>query len=305
MKYRALRIGAKTAVGLLLLVWLIASIDARRVGAALRTCDPLWIAAGAAAFIVATLPASIRLQVLFPTLRLPLGWALRLTWGSYFFNQLLPGNVGGDAYRSMRLKGLGGTWGSAIGLLVIERALGALSLLLPAGAYAAARYGRLPIGEHIELHLPHPRAATWYLITILLFLVVGMAVLLLRSHRFSWLWRDARLAARTLSVAAVAGVVGLSILNHTLRVLGVAAFLAAVGQGVAFGDLAVVMALTLLASLVPLSLGALGIREGVFVYALAAFHVPPADALTVALLTRLAVILLGLAGSIFFYRDRH
>ena len=276
-------------LGLALLVLLAIHVDVRQVGAAFRKSDPLWIVAGGVVFAIATLVACVRLQVLFSDARLPFRAAVRLTLASYFFNQLLPTGVGGDAYRSVRLKNVSGGWLSAIGPIAIERAIGALSLIVPALAYRLFAHGSADFIVDVSLS-PHTR----WLIAVAAVVIVIAGVLLIRR----------RAALPTLSAKTLAGVVALSLLFHALRVAGMYAFVLAVGHRVAFGELVVVMALTLLASLVPLSIGALGIREGILVYALGACRVPAPEALTVALLNRLVLVVVGLIGAFVTDIDR-
>lgn len=284
------RTAARVVFGIVLLVWLVAWVDWRDVVDAMRRCDPRYVAAGMTCFICATIPAAIRLRLLFRRLQLTFGAALRLTLSSYFFNQLLPTGFGGDAYRSIRLKPASGGWVSAIGPLAFERAVGAFTLLVPAFTYAVVHYGSARVVGALGA-LTISRRALWLGGTLLV-LLIAVAVFFVKLR--------GQLAAviRELSFATIAGVVLCSLAFHTLRVLGMASFVAAVGYHVAPGDLVIVMALTLLASLVPLTLGALGVREGILVYTLGVCGIPPAAALTVALLNRFVFVLVGLVGAL-------
>jgi uncharacterized membrane protein YbhN (UPF0104 family) len=284
-----LRTIARVVFGIAILVWLVVWVNWRDVVDAMRRSDPRFVIAGMTCFICATIPAAIRLRLLFQRLQLTFGAALRLTLSSYFFNQLLPTGFGGDAYRSIRLKPASGGWVSAIGPLAFERAVGAFTLLVPALTYAVVHYGSARVVGALGALSISRRALGVGVGLLVLLLVVAVFFVKLRHQ----------LAAviRGLSFATICGVVACSLAFHTLRILGMSAFVAAVGYHVPPGDLVIVMALTLLASLVPLTLGALGVREGILVYTLGVCGVPAAAALTVALLNRLVFVLVGLVGA--------
>ena len=284
----------RVLLGVALLVVLAIHVDVRQVVAAFRRSDPLWIFAGAIAFAIATLVACFRLQVLFSDARLPFRSAVRLTLASYFFNQLLPTGVGGDAYRSVRLKTVSGGWISAIGPLAIERTIGALSLLVPALAYRWLARGSADFLVDVKLS----GRTQWLMAIAAVVLVIVGALVTARA------WEQVKGVLRSMSPKTLGGVIALSMLFHAFRVVGMYAFVLAVGHRVPFGDLVAVLALALLASLVPLSIGALGIREGVLVYALGVCGVPAPEALTVALLNRLVLVVVGLAGAFVTDVDR-
>jgi uncharacterized membrane protein YbhN (UPF0104 family) len=64
------------------------------------------------------------------------------------------------------------------------------------------------------------------------------------------------------------------------------------------------MAVTLFASLVPITIGALGVREGVFAYSLSLYGVPAAVGLAVAMLNRVVNVLFGIVGGLLFATER-
>ena len=293
----------RLAAGVGLLVWLIAWVDWRQLAAAVQRCNPWWAGLGFTAFALSTIPAALRARVLFHRLALSVGAALRITLSSYFFNQLLPTGVGGDAYRSIRLKDGSGGWISSIGLLVFERAASALSLVVPALFIAVAdRDNRLVA----ELRGAIAQALTTGRLLALGGVILAVAVIasLTGIHHRVRTRHEVVAIMRDLSAGTIFGVVGLSLLFHAARIAGMAAFLESAGFTLALDDLVLVMALTLFASMVPVSIGALGVREGILVYALGAYGVPNAEALTVALLARLVVIALGAAGGVLFHGDR-
>jgi uncharacterized membrane protein YbhN (UPF0104 family) len=133
------RTAARVVFGIVILVWLVAWVDWRDVVDAMRRCDPRYVAAGITCFICATIPAAIRLRLLFRRLQLTFGAALRLTLSSYFFNQLLPTGFGGDAYRSIRLKPASCSWRKSVVEVNMVTAVVDIALLVRENTYGGVR----------------------------------------------------------------------------------------------------------------------------------------------------------------------
>jgi hypothetical protein len=302
MTTSGIRSAVRVVIGVALVCWLVAWVDWRAMLAAIARAQPRWIVAGAIAFSVSTIPAALRLQLLFRRLHLGFAEALRLTLASYFFNQLLPTGFGGEAYRVLRLKAAAGGWAFVLASLLFERAVGALTLLLPALtiAFAGNAASRIRATDALEVS----SRTAWTATALTIVLLVAAVVLIRRApQRWRSLHEQLLNVARELSAPVIGGVIGSSLLFHAARLVGMHAFLAAVGHHVTTGELIVVMALTLLASLVPLSIGALGVREGVVVFALGLCGVPAAEALTVALLNRVLLVIFGVAGGVIAHAD--
>ena len=98
---------------------------------------------------------------------------------------------------------------------------------------------------------------------------------------------------------------GLSVLYHVLTILNTYAAVWALGLRVDFLDLAVVVPVVLMVSAVPVSLNALGIMEGAFVYFLGLAGLNSAEALSIALVLRAKNVLLALLGGLLFLRWNH
>lgn len=294
----------KAVAGVALLVWLLIAVDIGDVAAALRVSRPSYIAAGLIVHTAAALIVVFRLQAVFTGLHIPFIAAMRLTMGGYLFNQLLPSGVGGDAYRSLRLKPVTGSWSSVIARLVFERASGALALLAPGAILLLGSDGAAPIVEtirrmRVEAHSHRMAAAVLVAVVAVL-----AAIAVLRRDRVAGGVRAFVTALRSLRPRTIAAVLALSGVHHALRICGTAMFFTAVGFGVSLRDLTICMAVTLFASLVPITIGALGVREGVFAYSLSLYGVPTAVALAVAILNRAVVVLFGIVGGLLFSTER-
>lgn len=293
----------RTAVGVGLLIWLMLSVDVSRIAEAIDRAARPWLVAGLIASLLAIMPAAARLQALFSG-RLTFGPAFRLTLSSYFFNQLLPTGLGGDVYRAARLRPLTSNWPEAIGLLAFERVASLLTLLLPALGYAVLQRGRGGATGEITRLLPDARPGRMLMVASLVGLVVGAIALARYRARIRALMIELLYAVRQLSPRDLSGVFLFSAFFHAFRIAGMGCLVIAFGYRVPLGELVVVMALALAAALIPISVGALGIREGILVYGLAASGVPPAEGLAAALLTRAIVVLFAIWGALLLFRPQ-
>jgi uncharacterized protein (TIRG00374 family) len=90
----------------------------------------------------------------------------------------------------------------------------------------------------------------------------------------------------------------LAIFNTYLGILAISV------DGVSLLDLALVVPLVLLIASIPITPGAIGVQEGAFVFFLSSIGLSSTEALGVALLLRLKVILLAIVGWIIYLRSK-
>ncbi|MCU0574685.1 MAG: flippase-like domain-containing protein [Syntrophobacteraceae bacterium] len=223
----------------------------------------------------------------------------------YFFNNFGPGTLGGDVARGYALGRCIGSQSDSMGTVFLERFTGMIALMALA-ILAAAANPSLVANPHILLFVA---LAGILLIGMVLFLVSPALQALMRSlldltHSERW----KRVGDRFFNVvfcfqklpAVLWAGMGLSVLFHLLTVVNVAAACWALGLPFRMLDLAVAVPLILLVGSIPVSLNALGIMEGAFVYFLALSGMAATDALSVGLVFRAKNILLALAGALLW-----
>jgi hypothetical protein len=101
-----------------------------------------------------------------------------------------------------------------------------------------------------------------------------------------------------LSFARIATAAVLSILYHGVRVVGVYWIVVSLGAYAAWTQVLVVTAGVAIASVVPLTLGGIGLMEGAFALLLSIFGVPFATALSVGLIYRGVIWAKSLTGGL-------
>ncbi len=241
--------------------------------------------------------------------RVPLHRLVRLYIIGYFFNNFAPGTMGGDLARGMALGREIGNHSDSLGTVFLERFTGMIALVA-LGVGAAAFNPRL---------VASPRLAAFIL--LMGAALIGMILLLVHAPLQGLLRRLAarrpdsrggRFAGRFLDVVfyfrsapgVLLGGMGLSLLFHALTVVNVAVACRALHLPFHWTDLAVLVPMALLIGGIPVSVNALGIQEGAFVYFLGLAGLDAADAMSIALVMRAKTIVLALAGGLLLVLRR-
>lgn len=278
----------KRTVSLALLVgiaWLIATREGLGdLGARLRTLDagPMGVA-----FLLPMVAVSASVTRWGRLLRaegiaLPADWLMRSFLRGRFVGAFTPSTTGLDVYRAVDVGRETGDRAAGGRVVVIEKLYGLISLAL-------LTFALLPLGLHRFFGAAGLSAAA----------ALGVASITLlawmerragRPASGSWLSRKLAglTTARRLGAMERARLVALGVLGHAATALVFAATGAALGVDASFTELAIVGNAIVLATLLPISVGGFGVREGTAVALLAVVGVPAAEAVLVALLGYLA-----------------
>ncbi len=307
MSGRSLKVALRTVVGLVLLGWLLSALDPSEVARSLRTADWRFAALGLAAQVAAKFVWAARWRriLLAGGVRRGFWDLLALVHMGLFFNSFLPTSVGGDLVRGYYASGSGGKIASYAALLV-ERGIGFVAMLAVSGVAALLAF--------FEEAPPFPRS-----VLVGVALVAGLAVALgLLVPRLRWLEgisgrlasRDARLARLAPSLsessrlflagASSPAVVGWSIALQVVAVLFHVACARAVGIEIPLLDFFLIVPASVVASMIPISLNGLGVREGVLVALATVRGAGAADAGGFALLALLLSTLFAGIGGILY-----
>ena len=304
-----MRVLVRIAVAAIALVLLASRVDLAEVRAALVTTSPRTIGLATAVSFTANLAVAFRLRVLLAAQDVPARTrqTLAINLAAYFYNLFLP--VGGVGVAALRLQRLSqrtrGRYTAALTAMVCDRlaaiaAVGFIGLVCwiadphakPVGGLLVLLGGLTAIGLLVA-----PRAVP---------LQVRHFVREFRAGGSGTWWSAALLRLSTalglvarLSPTALASIFGISILAQ----LPGSVVFAILGQGLGLPVSLVAMgwirSVVVLITVIPLSIGGLGVREGALVFTLAAFGVPAHDALALSILIFATTILApGLAGGL-------
>lgn len=298
MKHRLVS-AIKTFVKLLLTVALFAyifgKIDFDAVFAKISRADiPLLLMALTLA-LLSTVLAAYRWKLVMTKLGLnePFGFYLASYFKGSFFNQALPGSIGGDGVRLLNLKARGHTLGVSFHGIFIDRIVGLVGLLVINLAALAFLGGLLPwqIAQFITV--------------ICIIGLIGFGVLILLhkvsiAHRLPVVRVFAELSRSFYAVydstRAAASQIGLSVLVHLFSVLCVFALSRAVRLEYEIWIYCLMMPPVFLLMIVPLSLAGWGIRESAMVMMFGFLGADKAAILSVSLLYGAVVVVSSLPG---------
>jgi glycosyltransferase 2 family protein len=309
---RALSVVLKVAVSVGLLALLFSWTDLTAVAVRLRHMDARWLGLAVGFFLTNLLVCAWRWQLLLETQRVHP--PLRGLFGSYlvatFFNNFLPSNIGGDVVRVADTAPLTGSRTVATGVILVDRLIGLGALVAVAAVGSVlARHGRMPVPGasylwialvgFVAIGVPmlyHPHVVTRLLGPLRLFHPEWVEERLQRIHDLLEQMGRRRGALFGAAAGAIA-----------VQILLVLMFLA-IARGLQIPlrplDTLIIVPLSLVAQLLPISINGLGVREAVFAYFFSRLGLTVDAALALSLASAALVLGISLAGGLTFLLRR-
>jgi glycosyltransferase 2 family protein len=292
-----LRLALRAAISAGLIAFFALRLDFEPVRAAFARIDAGGLAA---AVLVLAAPlaglSALRWMVVCRALGLPMGArrSLELVYIGWFFNQLLPSAVGGDVVRALRTRALGVDWKRTVHCALLDRllALAAMVVIVAAGwPLLAALVGDASHRQGIAI------------VTGAVALSFG---LLVAADRFPLPRAATELAASARALLLgrfAAAAMLLSVLVHLTVALATWLIARALGVPVTLTAACVLMPLVLLVTMVPVSIGGWGVREGAMIAAFGYAGVEPPAAFVLSVLFGLGLVAASLPGALLWLRD--
>lgn len=301
----------KLAIGVALLGWLLVSVDYGELADAAIQGDPALLALGLLMLLLSQpLFQAWRLHVLIEGYTQTWATTARIFFVGSFFNNILPSNIGGDAVRLMYLQRMrGGNWGAPLALLMLHRLSGigvisvvAVLYLLFAGQNSIEALAGLSMkGPSFAALVAVLGGATVLSLALLFIPGPVRAKVLARAHKlageFIAGWREVR-------GVAMIWLLLLTLAFHAARLFGFRYILQYMGQDAGLGELIIVMTVTAVLALVPVTVGALGVMEGSITLMLTAYGVSQPAAVAVALANRMVLLLCALVGGLVYVTEK-
>jgi glycosyltransferase 2 family protein len=309
-------VAIKLAVSVGLLTLLFSRIDAGRLWAGVRHASIPWLGLALGIYVGTILANIWRWQLLLRAQDVQL--TSRALFGSLlvalFFNNFLPSNIGGDVIRISDTARPSGSKTLATAIVFVDRLIGLMGLAFVAAvsatvATAMPEHGRLPIRP---VWLWAGFVAGIALSTPALLAPDRLSRLLQPLTVFHPEWVGDRLEKltamlvrfrnrRSALAACFAGAVGVQLAS----VVFYAAVAHALRVPVAFWDLAVIVPISFVVQMLPVSVNGFGVREATFSFYFARIGLPLESALLVALVPTALVMLFSLGGAAVYISRRH
>ncbi len=301
----------RLVLGLGVTAYLIWRADLQQFLDAITAIDPFWLAMAFVAQIVAKFFWARRWSVLLDIFQIHSS-PLRLLKGVYvgvFFSNFLPTSVGGDLYRAFWILDDKRHYTKSIFVVFVERFIGIVSL-----AYLALIPFLLLLRQGLGL---------WDGQAFTLLVVVALCLVIFALHPAVFdtvdrlvgervgLFKDARQkVSKALHVWHDAGARKwqVFILSLGVHFIGIA-FFYFLGRGMhlpmAAWHYLIIVPLTVIVMVLPISFNGLGLREGTLVLLTGALNtgVTPAEAIALGLLSSIVSLLVSLLGMLFYITE--
>ena len=306
---RSLAIGAaKAVVSVGLLALLLSRVDLARLWSYARHASMAWLAAALALYLVMILASAWRWGLLLEAQDVHLSY--RFLTSSFlvatFFNNFLPSNIGGDVVRITDTAGKAGSKTRATTVVLIDRGIGLLGLALMA-ALGATTIQRMSVG-------PVGPGMLWAgfglgaMIATPALLMPEAATKLLQPLRvFHQEWVDERIAKLTDALtrfketpAALAGCFAGAVVVQATLVLFYLAIARSMSIPIGFAELAVIVPVSFIVQMIPLSVNGFGVREATFGFYFTRLGLPLESALLVSFMGAALIMLFSLSGGLAY-----
>jgi glycosyltransferase 2 family protein len=295
---------AKAGVSIALLFWILQSVDTAEMSSVWGSSSKMLLILVPAPILFQLYMYAIRWGVFLRNYGMQLSLSKRYLYYiiGLFFNTFFPGNLGGDVVRvGCAASVLKIRYYTIATLALVERIMG-LSAIIFLGAIGIY-FG----GESVSAMLP----IDYKPLMVALLVVLNVAVLSFRrlsagfekvlTKRNQWdglrmfFHETSRMTSRSLFQILL-----LSLLGQLAGVLSSIIALKALHIDIPFLGYLVMFSIVSFATLIPISLGGFGVREGLSVYLLGSFGVSSESAVSFALIWYIRQIVVGLAGGCIY-----
>jgi len=297
-----------TSAGLLYV--LLTRVDLGLLWQTARSASPAWLAAALASYFIMVLLSAWRWDLLLRAqhVHLTMGALTNSFLVATFFNNFLPSNIGGDVVRVADTAGAAGSKTLATTVVLLDRGLGLLGLLFVAalGATGAARASQAvgPLGPGVLwAALAGGLAATG--VAIMRSDLIALALRPLYVIHQEWVSeRINRLVGGLARFRQAPGKV-LACLAGAVLVQGILViFYAAIARGlgidVSLAHLGLVVPLTFVIQMLPISVNGFGVREATFGFYFAQLNLSLEAALALSFLGAVLIMLFSTSGAIVY-----
>ena len=295
----------KIVISLVLLAFIFYSIDTQALIEVLKAADPAWLVAATVVMFITVVVRAWRWQILLTSIGVPvpIGELTAIYLIGFLFNNLLPSGLGGDAIRGIEINRYSERISDTITSLVVERFLGLFALQTIALIALVTNWGTVP------------NAVGYFTIAIFFGGLVGGALLINRSlylklrqqvGPFRWLTEKKAIgnmfeSFQRYPLPALGGAYLVSVLFNLIHIAMYMFIGFAVRAPVSPVQYAIIVPITSLVLLIPISFAGLGLRENAFQQLYGQIGVLPEVAVAMSLLVYvIGNVCTGIVGGVVY-----
>lgn len=284
---------------MLLLFWLFRSVQPAKILSAATKANAGFLALAVLCQVVSNLLAGFRWYLAMNILDMqePPSFFAKSFFKGTFFNQVLPGSIGGDGARMLDLKAAGYGASDAVEGVIIDRGIGLLWLL------ALCLFGTF-LGTGL-LSPPVFRGIRYICISG----ITGFGFLVLLSrvpifNKIKWISFFTRISEKIWRICGAgrkAGIIiALSVFVHLLAIFSIYFISLSIGQNLGLLIFLVIFPSVVLLTVIPVSFAGWGVRESALVTLFMSAGADKAPILLISILYGLAVMLSSFPGLYFW-----
>jgi uncharacterized membrane protein YbhN (UPF0104 family) len=306
----------KIAVSVVLLAVLLSQIDAGRLWESARRASLPWLGAAVTVSFLSALISTWRWHILLRAQDVLIPY--RTLLGSFlvglFFNNFLPSNIGGDVIRIRDTARLAGSKTMATTIVLVDRVMGLMGLVLVAALGATIAVG-------LTGHGPAPIWPTWLWAGLILAALVsapavlvpaGVGRLLQPLTVFHPEWVGDRIDTFTAILerfrdrpsALAGGFVG-AVVVQASTVVAYVTVAHALSLPIEPWDLAVIVPLSFIVQMLPVSVNGFGVREATFTFYFGRLGQSMESALLLSLVATAVFMVTSLSGAAVYVARGH
>jgi len=300
----------KAVVSIALLWVLFSRVDVARLWGIARQASAPWLVGALALYLLMILISTWRWELLLKAqgLNLPFGKLTASFLVAMFFNNFLPSNIGGDVIRIADTAPAAGSKTLATTVVLIDRGIGLLGLVLMAALGATAGTRLAGSGAGVGAGMLWAGFGLAAMIATPALLMPEAFVRMLQPLRIVHReWVDERLDRLTIALgkfreapAAIAGCFAGAVAVQALLVAYYLAIAHSMRIPIGFAELAVIVPITFIVQMLPVSMNGFGVREATFGFYFSRLGLPLESALLVSFMGAALIMLVSLCGGVTY-----
>ncbi len=302
------------AIGLLTIVLLVFFIDPKEIAHDLAMADMRFVLAGFGVCLLGLAARSLKWQFILRRMGIRISfWRLFEVYTiSYWFSTFLPGSLGGDIYKIYDIARATDKKIRPVLAVIIERLTGVLALLALTVIALLLYRSDLPIPNWLlPLTIGGTVLATAGLLAMLLYFVplwnaVNNIIPITRKWmkpekiaHFADVSLELRRNRRMFIEAILFGMV-----VQVLVLLAYYLMARSISDQISIHFFFTLYPMVEIASMVPISINGMGVREGLTVFSMNYYHITPAVSMSMGIMFRLVAIVLAIIGGILLLRRK-
>ncbi|HEY7058508.1 MAG TPA: lysylphosphatidylglycerol synthase transmembrane domain-containing protein [Vicinamibacterales bacterium] len=302
----------KAVVSIGLLAILFSRVEVSRLWHIARNASVAWLATALLLYLAMVLTSALRWGILLRAqhVRLTFAFLTKSFLVATFFNNFLPSNIGGDVIRIADTAKAAGSKTLATTVVLIDRGLGVLGLALMA-ATGASMMHHMAVGPVGPGMLWAGFGIGAMVATPALLMPETVTRLLQPLRIFHQEWVDARIEKLTYALtrfketpAAIAACFSGAIAVQGILVLFYVAIARSMSVPVGFAELAVIVPVSFIVQMIPVSVNGFGVREATFGFYFTRLGLPLDAALAVSFVGAAMIALFSLPGGLVLLARR-